>query len=137
MSYNPGPTPPYTNPPIQPYFFQPNQFFISAITMGQTTIVTTTVNLNYVIGQSCRLLIPQANGCSQLSGIQGVVISVPNPNQVELTIDSSFINPFLTTTLTQQPQIVAIGDFNSGSINSNGLNSIFNYIPGSFINISP
>ena len=53
------PTPPYQNPPIEPQFYQPSAFVISAITLGPQTTITTTVNNNYVIGQLCRLIIPQ------------------------------------------------------------------------------
>ena len=136
MTWIPGPTPIYNNPPIEPQFYQPSQFFISAITLGQTTTVTTTVNNNYVIGQEVRLIIPFSFGCRQLNGLSAIVISIPSPNQVELNIDSRGGDQFKSSTATTQPQIIAIGDVNSGQINANGVNSILN-IPGSFINISP
>jgi hypothetical protein len=140
MSIFPGPTPPFTNPVIDPDAFQPSQFFISAITLGKTTTVTTTVNNNYVIGQLCRLLIPAQYGSIQLNEVQGYVTSIPALSQVVLSIDSSrnvdaFISsPAYGPTL---PQIVAIGDVNTGQINSNGSQNTLTYIPGSFINISP
>lgn len=140
MSIFPGPQPPYTNPPIQPQYFKPSQFIISAITLGQTTTVTTTVNNNYVIGQLCRLLVPTQYGSTQLNEQQGYVISIPASNQVVLAIDSSqnvdaFISsPTYGPTL---PQIVAIGDVNNGQISSTGNKNNFTYISGSFQNISP
>ena len=53
-----NPTPPYSNPPINPQYFQPNAFVISNISFGQSTTVTTVLNNNFVIGQEIRLLIP-------------------------------------------------------------------------------
>lgn len=140
MSIFPGPQPPYTNPPIQPQYFKPSQFIISSISLGQTTTVTTTVDNNYVIGQLCRLLIPVQYGAIQLNESQGYVISLPASNQVELAIDSSqnvdaFISsPTYGPTL---PQILAIGDVNTGQINSTGRVNNLTYISGSFRNISP
>jgi len=40
-------------------------------------------------------------------------------------------------TNTTEPQIIAIGDNNSGSINSNGRTNLGTTIPGAFRNISP
>lgn len=136
MTWLPGPTPPFNNPPIEPQFYKPSQFFISSITLGLTTLVTTTANNNYVIGQQVRLLIPPTFGCRQLNEMTGLVIAIPNPNQVTLNIISTGGDLFKTSTATTKPQIIAIGDVNSGQINANGVNSILN-IPGSFINISP
>lgn len=140
MSIFPGPQSPFQNPPIVPQYFQPSQFFISAISLGQTTIVTTTVDNNYVIGQLCRLLIPTQYGSIQLNEVQGYVISLPASNQVELAIDSSQnVDAFISSPIygPTLPQIVAIGDINTGQISSTGNKNNLTYIPGSFQNISP
>lgn len=133
------PTPPYQNVPIEPQFYQPSRFVISGVLLGKTTIITTSVAHNYVIGQTVRLLIPAAFGCNQLNEMQGYVLSIPSSTQVELSINSILnVNPFISATATTaSPQILAIGDVNSGQINSNGVNSNLTFIPGSFINISP
>lgn len=138
----PGPIPPYTNPPIEPQYFQPSLFFITAITLGKTTLVTTSVNHNYVIGQNTRLIIPQPYGCFELNGQEGYVISIPNTNQVVLDIYSTLFNPYIASpNLTNQnmtpPQIKAIGEINSGPTNTSGIVNQITYIPGSFTNISP
>jgi hypothetical protein len=138
------PIPPYSNVPINAEFYQPSQFFISAITLGLTTTVTTTEALNYVVGQQVRLIIPPTFGCRQLNESQGYVLSIPTANQVVLSIDSSVnVDPFKTSSAQTQPQILAIGDVNTGYISNTG-RSIPNIngntqvaIPGSFINISP
>ncbi len=126
------------NYPIQSQNYVPQMFFISGLNLGQTTTVTTSVNHDYVIGQECRLLIPQVNGSYQLSGETGFVSSIPNPNQVVLNIDSSqAVSQFQTSSAKTQPQIVAVGDINTGVINSQGRINNGTFIPGSFINISP
>lgn len=124
-----------------PQYFNPSQYFISAIALGMTTLVTTTKDNNYTIGQLVRLLIPPQNGCRQLNEQQGYVLSIPASNQVSLSINSFGIDAFVSTTNPQQPQIIAIGDINNGIISTNGkLGSNNNFaptVPGAFINISP
>jgi hypothetical protein len=110
---------------------------ISAIILALTTIVTTSADMNYVIGQECRLIIPPTFGCRQLNGLTGIVISIPSSNQVELNIDSSKnVDAFILSSATTQAQILAIGDINNGVISTNGANIPLLAPPGSFINIS-
>ncbi len=103
-----------------------------------TTTVTTTVNLNYVLGQLVRLLIPEVYGGQQFNEQEAYVISIPNPNQVTLLLDSSKFNTFTAnpSSNTTQPQIVAVGDANTGVTNT-GRSGNGTFIPGSFIDISP
>ncbi len=134
------PIPAYQNVPPEPEFYIPSRFVIEDVILGQTTLVTTTQNHNYVIGQECRLLIPSYFGCFQLNEVKGIVISIPQSDQVILDIDSSInVDSFIASSQTYPSvaQIVAIGDFNSGAINENGRIQNKTYIPGSFINISP
>lgn len=137
------PTPPYSNPPIQPEFYQPKAFVISAISLGVTTTVTTIVNMDYVIGQLVRLIIPPKYGSRGLNERTAYVVSIPNPNQVTLALDSNGLNPFIPSPTflpfesKTLPQILPVGDVNTGAINSNGRTDQQTYIPGSFINISP
>jgi hypothetical protein len=131
------PTPLYANVPINANFYIPNQFFISDISQGIQTIVTTTVNHNYVIGQLVRLIIPKENGIRGLNETESYVIDIPSLNQVTLAISSIGMDPFITSTQPTQPQILAIGNVNSGNINSSGRVNTGTFIPGSFINISP
>ncbi len=133
------PIPPYQNLPIKAEYYEPNRFVISAVTLGKTTTITTTIDHNYVIGQTIRLIIPAKFGCFQLNEVQGYVLSIPATNQVVVSIDSSFnVDNFVSATATTaSPQILAIGNVNSGQINNNGVNSNLTYIPGSFRDISP
>lgn len=132
-----GPIALYNNVPINAQYYQPSQFFISAISLGLVTTITTTVNHNYVVGQLVRLVIPEQNGTYQLNEQSGYVLSIPSANQVVLNIDSSQYNLFRTSTNPTQPQILASGNINSGKINNNGNLQTGTFIPGSFINISP
>ncbi len=139
----------YQNVPIEPQFFQPSQFVISAVTLGIQTIVTTTTNMNYVIGQLVRLLIPSPYGCYQLNQQTGYVLAIPAANQVTLSIDSSqnvdpYIaaapvtpSPYVPSTANTPAQIVAVGDVNTGYSSSTGVNIPLVTVPGAFINISP
>lgn len=132
------PIPAFQNVPIQPQFYAPSRFVISGVTLGQTTTVTTTVAHNYVIGQQVRLIIPQSFGCYQLNESKGYVISIPSTTQVEVMIDSSRnVDAYVASTATTVAQILAIGDVNTGAINSTGRNNTITYVPGSFIDISP
>lgn len=143
MSYNPplisGPIAPENNPPINPQYYQPSVFTISGLSYGPTTLVTTSVNHNYVIGQNIRLLIPKPYGAYQLNEQQGLVISIPAANQVVVTINSMNTDAFVSSLSYSftLPQIIAIGDINSGNISSTGRRVPTTAIPGSFINISP
>lgn len=135
-----GPIALYSNVPIEPQFFQPWAFVVTAITRGVTTIVTMTIpaitTLNYVVGQQIRLIIPPQFGCRQLNGQTGYVLSIPSATQVEVGINSLSSDPFVASTATTKPQIVAIGDNSSGPISTTG-RVTSTVIPGSFINISP
>jgi hypothetical protein len=137
------PIPAYSNPPIEPQYYKPKVFDISAITLGYQTTVTTAVNHDYVIGQLVRLLIPSKYGSRLLNEVKGLVVLIPAVNQVTLDINSIGVDPFIAspTFLPYEshtlPQIVAIGDQNSGLINIYGRSPTQEFIDGSFINISP
>ncbi len=136
-----GPIAPYTNPPIEPQYYIPWRFQISAISLGVTTIVTMVIPSitfnNYVIGQEVRLIIPPLFGCRELNGVTGYVISIPSSNQVELNIFSSGMNAFIAASARTQAQILPIGDNNYGNISTTGRVNLNIGIPGAFKNISP
>ena len=134
----PGPIAPESNPPINPQYYQPRRFVISNIALGTTTLVTTSVNHDYVIGQEVKLLIPFPYGSTELNQQFGNVILIPALNQVVVTINSTRASTFIPTPTfgLTQAQIIAIGDVNSGQINL-GRTGNLTFIPGSFIDISP
>ena len=137
---------PQSNPPITPFYFKPSVFEITGIVKGKTTILTLannttggqSVSPNYEIGQLVRFHIPVAYGIQQLNRKQGYVLSIPSTNQVEVDIDSSLFNSFNSspTYSVNVPQICAIGDVNSGNINTTGITNQNTNVIGAFINIS-
>jgi hypothetical protein len=133
------PTPIYQNVPIREDFYKPKRFDIEEITLGRTTIVETTEDHDYVIGQQVRLIIPPSSGCIQLNEITAYVIEIPSQIEVRLDIDTSFgVDQYSTSTNPiVLAQILAIGDINQGAINANGRFNTSTLIPGSFQNISP
>jgi len=144
MTYFPGPSPAYTNPPIEPQNFQPNQFVITSIALGKTTTVTTAtapyrVVNNYVIGQLVRFIIPPTYGTRQLDEQSGYVIAIPTTNEFVVDINSTTFDAFIPSPSygPTPAQVVAIGDIANGTINSSGRVNNGMAIPGSFINISP
>lgn len=143
MNYFNPPKPAYSNPPIQPQYYVPNSFPIAGISLGVTTTVTMNAtfygaNNNFVIGQLVRLLIPPFYGSYQLNEELGYVIDIPSPNQVTLDIDSTQSNAFIPSPAygPTLPQIIAVGDVNTGVVNTGRTNN-GTFIPGSFINVSP
>ena len=135
--YFSGPIAPERNPPIMPQYFQPSRFVITALSYGLSTTVTTSVNHNYVIGQEIRLLIPFTYGANPLNEQSGIVTSLPSANQVVVNINSLNANAFVSSPSygPTKPQIVAIGDVNTGPTNT-GRTGNQTYINGSFLNIS-
>jgi len=132
------PIPAYQNLPIHAEYYIPSRFVISAITLGQLTIVETIENINYVVGQQVRLIIPANFGSYQLNGVTAIVIRVPTVTSVTLELDTSTnVDAFISSTGIEQAQIVAIGDIRSGIRNGEGPINQAVFIPGSFRNISP
>lgn len=133
------PIPIYQNVPIREDFYKPRRFDIEEITLGRTTIVETTVDHDYVIGQQVRLIIPASCGCIQLNEVKAYVIEIPSQIEVRLDLDTSVgVDQYITSTDPMVvAQILAIGDINQGAINTNGRFSTSPLIPASFQNISP
>lgn len=141
-----GPVAPESNPPITPFYFQPSRFPITNITRAVNAVVTmspVTVNgvttyPNYEIGQQVKILITKYNGMPQINDQVAYVLSVPTTTSVEIDINTTSYNAFITspTYNPNQSQIIAIGDINSGNINSSGEQSQNTNVIGSFINIS-
>lgn len=134
-----GPRAPERNPPIVPQYYQPSVFFITDITNGLTTTITTATDHNYVVGQQVRFLIPVTYGSVQLNNQIAYVDSIPSPTTFIVLIDSRFFDLFIPSPAygPTKPQVIAIGDANSGCINSEGRLNNGTTIPGAFKDISP
>lgn len=142
MSFVIGPIAPQNNPPIEPQFFQPSVFKITAISTGIITTVTTApafgVDNNYVIGQQVRFNIPSFYGIPQLNGQDAFVVGLPGANQFTVSVNSTKYNAFISSPPygPTAPQVAAMGDVNTGPINTGRTNNGLT-IEGTFINISP
>jgi hypothetical protein len=117
---------------LYPYLYFPGQSFISAITLGATTTVSTTDAHNFVVGQEVAFRIPNAWGPVQLnslpntlvpgSPVYGFVISVTDYHTVVVNINSSAFTAFTVNQTVASlpglsyPQIVAVGDVNTGGV---------------------
>lgn len=121
---------------LYPYLYAPGVAFIEAISLGSTTTVTTTAPHNFVLGQEVAFRITPQWGTSQLnslpnnvipvSPIYGYVTSVVSATQVVVNINSSTFTAFNTNQPAnsvageQFPQILAIGDLNTGGVQYTG-----------------
>jgi len=118
---------------LYPYLYMPGVAFITALTLSTTTTVHTTTAHNYVVGQEVAFRIPTSWGTYQLnslpntlipgSPIYGYVISVTDYNTVVVNIDSTGYtafdsNPTFAEAIAGMsfPQIVAVGDVNTGGV---------------------
>lgn len=113
------PIPAYSNPPIEPQYFQPSVFVISAITTGQSTTVTTTVAHNFVVGQLVRLLIPVLFGSYQLNYAKGYVTSIPTSTSVVVQINSVFSDAFIAQPYTATITNIVISTPSSVTVTAN------------------
>ncbi len=123
---------------LYPYLYAPGAAFISNITLGATTTIDTTSAHNFVVGQQVAIRIPTdsatpsvwgptqfnslPNSVTPGSPIYGYVISVTDYNTVVVNIDSSSYTAFNSNVPVADvpglsyPQIVAVGDVNTGGV---------------------
>ncbi len=115
---------------LYPYLYFPGETVITAITTGTTTTIDTASAHNLRVGQEVAFRIPNDWGTVQLnslpntlvpgSPVYGYVISVTDYNTVIVNIDSSAYTAFTSNVSfagavgRSFPQIVAVGDVNTG-----------------------
>jgi len=115
---------------LYPYLYFPGTTFISNITLGAVTTIDTTDAHNFVVGQEVAFRIPNQWGTVELnslpntlvpgSPVYGYVIAVTDYNTVIVNIDSTAMTPFVMDLPVTNvpglsfPQIVAVGDVNTG-----------------------
>lgn len=125
-----SPTGAFVRKVLYPYIYEPGVNFISAITTGATTTVTTTSNHNLVVGQEIGFRIPSAYGTTQLNELPNN--SVPGSPVyyyvTSITSNTVFVCNAVSTGYTafatnqtvasmvgqSLPQVVAVGDVNTG-----------------------
>lgn len=117
---------------LYPYLYLPQDNVISGITTGATTTVKTTMYHNLEIGQEVAFRIPQQWGTTQLNSLPNVLIPgqpiygyvvsltdnwtfVVNINSSSYTAyTSNFTLPSATLAGLNYPQVVPVGDVNTG-----------------------
>ncbi len=141
---------------LYPDLYIPELCYITAIATGTTTVITTSINHNFVVGQEVGFTIPTAWGMTQLdsaiylqssNGIpQQAYVTAVTANTLTVNINSTGYTAFAYPTSATAalgltfPQVWAIGDQNTGySLNSSGqvpylgvTNGVIG-IPGSFV----
>lgn len=147
IPWNTSSTPPYTalsgsptgafvKKVLYPFLYSPGANVISAITLGTTTTIATTSAHNLVVGQEVGFRIPSTWGTVQLnslpntltpgSPVYGYVTSVTNYNTFVVNINSSSYTAFNVNQTVASvpglsfPQVVAIGDVNTGGVQFSG-----------------
>lgn len=133
---------------LNPYLFAPGVSIITNITNGSTTTIDTASAHNFVVGQEVAIRIPNVSpstvqqwGPTQFnslpnntipgSPIYGYVLSVTDYNTVVVNINSSSYSsfssniPFSSVPGLSFPQIVAVGDVNSGGVQISGNSALY------------
>lgn len=124
---------------LYPYLYAPGASIITGITTGTTTTIDTTNAHNFVVGQEVAIRMPSVPGVSPTawgdarynslpnnttpgSPIYAYVISVTDYNTVVVNINSTGYTafnsniPIANVSGLQYPQIVAVGDVNTGGV---------------------
>lgn len=120
----------YVKKVLYPYLYAPGTCVVSAITTGTTTTIDTASAHNFVVGQEVAFRIPTIWGTTQLnslpnvsipgSPIYGTVVSVTDYNTFVVNVNSTGYTAFnsnqaYATFIGEQfPQVLAIGDLNTG-----------------------
>lgn len=115
---------------LYPWLYLPGVNFISFVDFGTTTTITTTTNHNYVLGQEIAFRIPPVYGTTQLnslpnnlvpgSPIYAYITAITANDEFTCSFNSTGFTafntnqPFISYPGLQFPQVVAVGDVNSG-----------------------
>ncbi len=126
----------YVKKVLYPFLYEPGVAFISAIALGSTTTVTTSAPHNFVVGQEVAFRIPSLWGTTQLnslpntlipgSPVYGYVTSVTSNTTFVCNINSTSYTAYTTaipvtsTPGLSFPQVLAVGDVNTGGVAYSG-----------------
>lgn len=125
-----SPTGAFVKKVLYPFLYAPGVAYVSAISTGSTTTITTTAPHNFVVGQEIAFRIPTNWGTVQLnslpntqipgSPVYGYVTSVASSVQFTCSINSTGYTAFTTAVAVASvpgltfPQVLAVGDVNNG-----------------------
>jgi hypothetical protein len=115
---------------LYPFLYLPEDNVVTAITLGNTTTITTSMYHNFEVGQEIAFRIPNAWGTVELNSlpnvlipgqpIYGYVVSITDNWTFVVNINSSAFTAFTTNIAVNLvpgltfPQVLAVGDVNMG-----------------------
>lgn len=109
---------------------------INGVIKGNDTIIGTSVNHAFVIGNEVLFSIPKEWGITQLNGLKGFVIST-TLNTITVNIRSLDFNSFVIPASYKDPaQVMCVGGQNTGTQTPDINNPTLN-IPGAYKNTYP
>lgn len=112
------------------------------VSQSNPALVTTTDDHDYVVNQQVQFFIPPQWGMRQLNQLKGYVLTIPNPDEFTVTIDTSQFDAFITPTppsfvVIDTAAVVGIGDANYGQSSPGGVVPLPQTIPGAYQNHRP
>lgn len=141
-----SPTGAYVKKVLNPFLYAPGVSYISAVTTGTTTVITTTAPHNLSAGSEVGFRIPTLWGTTQLNTLPnntipgsptyGFVQTVNSSTQVTVNINSSAFTAFSSNIAVTSvpglsfPEMFVVGDVNTGGETYNG----GNYYPSPIVN---
>lgn len=132
-----SPTGAFVRQVLYPWLYEPGVDYITAISLsGTNVVVTTTNNHNFVVGQEIAFRIPSVWGSTQLNSLPNNTIpgspvyyyvsSLQSNTQFTCTALSAGVTAFNSNVTVasvpglQLPQVLAVGDVNSGGVAYSG-----------------
>lgn len=121
---------------LVPQLFSPRSRFITALTLGASTSVVTSVDHGYGVGEYITLAIPAAFGSSEINFKSGKVLSITSANEFVVDIDSAAASAFAFPASASVPfsfayavpagdQVpLALGNTFPGSIRNDGIRGL-------------
>lgn len=121
---------------LVPQLFSPRSRFITALTLGASTSVVTSVDHGYGVGEFITLAIPAAFGTSEINGLSGRISSITSANEFVVEIDSAAASAFAFPASASVPfsfayavpagdQVpLALGNTFPGSIRNEGIRGL-------------
>ncbi len=133
---------------LYPYLYAPGASIITGISTGTTTTITTTAAHNFVVGQEVAIRMPQVSGVTPVawgdsrynslpnsivpgSPIYAYVVAVTDYETVVVNINSTGYTaynsniPVANVPGLQYPQIVAVGDVNTGGVQISSTSALY------------
>ena len=117
----------------QGQYYVPYVVEITAISNAYPTVVTTSPNHAYVVGNTARLYIPQAYGMSQANLLSATILAVSS-NTATMDLDTRGFDAFsVPSPAPAQPaQLVPVGDDNTGYKSPGAVPPEYQTVPGAF-----